>query len=77
MGIHEVISVTLLSSCRTHLSEVTIQTQLHPDALVSALYSILDACFAAGHVLLKSLCSFVCASKVLTLRDLIYHLLVL
>jgi len=32
-----------------------IQTQIHrsPDALVSALYSTLDACFPAGHVLLK------------------------
>ncbi len=56
-----------------------IQTQIHrsPDALVSALYSTLDACFPAGHVLLKLLCSFVCMSKVLTLCNLTQHLLVL
>ena len=56
---------------------MTIQTQLHPDALVSPLYSFFDACFTAGHVLLKSLCPLVCMSKVLALRQLNHHLLVL
>ena len=79
MGIHEVNSVILLSFCRTHSwqLDMTIQTQLHPDALIPALYSILNAYFAAGHGLLKSLCSFVCMSSALTLYNLDHYWLAL